>query len=318
MIYRCCLIGYGRIGKLHYNNIVKNASLSMDYIVETENMIPHLQKELDNIHFSSNLTDLLENHNIDLVFVCSPTDKHHEHIMVSLNNDKHVFCEKPLSNHESHIKECYEKAKEKNLILLCAYNRRFDPKIIELKDNLSSIGKIMQVNTLSRDYPYPSVSFLKTSTGIYKDCAIHDIDYVCWLLNDKPITVYTTGNIIKPYDEGLGELDNVILAMEFSDGKLANIQLSRISQNYDQRAYIFGETGSLEMNNPYHNNDNPISFPQRYKNAYLNELNHFIQCIEGTDNIKVTLNDCLNSHYIVNACELSYQSGTKISVKYDN
>jgi len=318
MVYSCCLIGFGRVGKLHYDNIVKHASLSLDYLVELEDVIPQLQDKISDVQLSSDLESILDNQSIDLVFICSPTDNHYEHIMISLDKGKHVFCEKPLSDHEPHIKECYEKAKEKELILLCAFNRRFDPKLITLYDSISSIGKVMQVTTLSRDYPYPLVSFLKTSKGIYKDCAIHDIDYVCWLLNDKPITVYTTGTIVKSYDEGVGELDNVILVMEFADGKMANIQLSRISQNYDQRAYIFGEKGVLEMTNPYHNNENPISFPQRYSESYSNELEHFIQCVEGHEIVKITQNDCLNVYHIVNACELSYQTGTKISVKYSN
>ena len=57
-------------------------------------------------------------------------------------------------------------------------------------------------------------------------------------------------------------MDNVLLIMEFADGKMANIQLSRLSQNYDQRTFVFGKKGCLEMKNPYKDNSNPISFPE--------------------------------------------------------
>ena len=318
MVYNCCLIGYGRVGRLHYTHLVNHPNISLEVIVETPDILSVLDKDITNISLESDIEKALTNNSIDIVFVCSPTELHYEHIMLVFKHNKHVFCEKPLSDKIEHIEECYNVASEKNLILLCAFNRRFDPQLMNLNQNTHTIGDIMQVSTISRDYPYPLQSFLKISKGIYRDCAIHDVDYICWLLKDKPITVYTTGNIVKSYEEGMGELDNVLLIMEFADGKMANVQLSRISQNYDQRTFIFGKEGTLEMKNPYNDNSKPISFPERYYQSYGNELQHFLDCIEGKEDIRVTKDDCLNVHYIIDACEKSYQTGTKTTVKYGN
>ena len=54
--------------------------------------------------------------------------------MACLESDKHVICEKPISNIEEEIEECYNLAISKNLVLMCALNRRFDPKIMQLKE----------------------------------------------------------------------------------------------------------------------------------------------------------------------------------------
>ena len=201
MQYRCCLIGYGRVGKLHYSHLVKHPNISLDVIVEKPEILSEIKKDIKNIALESDIEIAIANKTIDIVYVCTPTVLHYEHIMLAFKHNKHVFCEKPLSDKIEHIEECYKIASEKNLTLLCAFNRRFDPDLMEINDKIHTIGDIMQISTISRDYPYPLQSFLKISKGIYRDCAIHDVDYVCWLLKDKPITVYTTGNIVKSYEE---------------------------------------------------------------------------------------------------------------------
>ena len=93
---------------------------------------------------------------LNIVIICTPTNTHFQLIQDCLNNGKHVMCEKPLANSIANISNCYDLAHTKNLVLLCALNRRFDPEIIRLKEQINSIGNIYQVTTISHDYPYPS------------------------------------------------------------------------------------------------------------------------------------------------------------------
>jgi predicted dehydrogenase len=41
--------------------------------------------------------DLLDDHRVDVIHVCSPNHLHHEHAMAALRAGKHVICEKPLA-----------------------------------------------------------------------------------------------------------------------------------------------------------------------------------------------------------------------------
>ena len=157
---------------------------------------------------------------------------------------------------------------------------------------------------------------LKLALAFFSDCAIHDIDYVNWLLDDKPINVNVTGNIVTPYNVGAGQLDNAIIIMQYSNGIIANINLSRISTNYDQRTEIYGMNGKLNMINPYTNDNDPISFQQRYKDSYNNELLHFLNVINNKEQLKINMEDCINCLQIIEACEESHKTSSKISVKY--
>jgi len=314
-----CLFGYGRIGKIHYRNIINNSLIRLKYIHEIEERIDSIQTEIPNIKVTASLEEILDDLELNICIICTPTKYHYSVIIQSLLKGKHVFCEKPLSSSEEEIKECYNLAASKNLVLLCAFNRRFDPRIIQLKNNIPSIGKIHQITTISRDFPYPTFDFLKISSGIFSDCAIHDIDYVNWLLDDKPINVYATGNVITPYRVGAGELDNAIIILYYSSGIIVNINLSRISTNYDQRTEIYGINGKLNMTNPYSefsDSNNPISFPERYNDSYINELTHFLNVIQKKETIQVTFDDCINNLRIIEACEKSFKSSSKVSIKY--
>jgi len=319
-MYNCCLFGFGRAGKIHYQNIIDNTLIKLKYIYDLEENIIDIQNKVDSIiKVTSSLDDILQDKEVTISIICTPTNLHYPLIKASLNNGKHVLCEKPLSNLEEDIIECYELANSQNLVLLCALNRRFDPDIINLKNNISTIGKIHKVMTISRDYPYPTVDYLKISSGLFSDCAIYDIDYVNWLLDDKPINVNVTGNTVTPYEIGAGELDNAIIIMQYSNGIIVNINLSRISTNYDQRTEIYGTNGKLTMKNPYKDTDlYTISFQQRYSESYKNELTHFLNVIQKKEAIKVNMDDCLNCLRIVEACEESFKTSSRISVKYDD
>ena len=152
---------------------------------------------------------------------------------------------------------------------------------------------------------------------------MHDIDYINWILDDRPISIYATGKKIQPEEIGAGELDTAVIVMEYANKTIATLNLSRISTNYDQRIEIYGADGDLCINNPYANtnmtanSNTPISFPERYATSYQNELIHFLNVIQKTERIKVTQYDCLNCFHIIKACELSISKSAKVNIKYN-
>ena len=62
---------------------------------------------------------------------------------------------------------------------------------------LDEAGKIHQINTISRDFPYPSYNYLKISSGIFSDCAVHDIDFINWILELRKREYYQKPSTIR-------------------------------------------------------------------------------------------------------------------------
>lgn len=50
---------------------------------------------------------------VNVVFIASPTWTHEDIVVNSLNNNKHVYCEKPIAENIIDTKKCYETAKAK-------------------------------------------------------------------------------------------------------------------------------------------------------------------------------------------------------------
>ena len=323
----CCLIGFGRIGQIHYKNIIDGHNRNywnLLYIIESEKEVQRVNEILQDkkITVTTSLDKVLNDPKINCIFICSPTHMHYSHIMKCLQHGKHVFCEKPIDENIENIKKCYDFAKSKHLHLLCAYNRRFDNKISMLKTNIHSIGDINQIISVTRDYPYPNVNFLKASSGLFNDCALHDIDYINWILDDKPVTVYASAKSSKPSEISGDQLDDSCIIMEYSNKIRAFIYCSRISKTYDQRIEIFGDKGNLTVENPYGNINlftqygRNISFDRRYEQSYINELSYFYNVLTNKEPMLITKEECINNLIIIKACEESYRTEKKVLINY--
>jgi len=75
--------------------------------------------------------------------------------------------------------------------------------------------------------------------GIFHDCAVHDIDTICWVIGDYPTSVYTVAHAHIGVINSLNDVDTVVISMKFRDGTLATIDLSRFAAyGYDQRLEV--------------------------------------------------------------------------------
>jgi inositol oxygenase len=323
MVNKVALFGYGRAGKIHFNNLLNHSNFKLSYVIELLDISDILEKINPNIkyiNFNNNkkLQEIINDKEIKAFIIASPTSTHYELVKLGLNNNKHIFVEKPLTDNYEEINECFELSKKNNLILFVGYNRRFDPTLMKIKEQVDNndVGKINYVLTISRDYPYPTQEYLHISSGIFHDCATHDIDYVNWILKDKPISVYVSApnNNTNNNNTNNYNLDYVTINLKYSLGTIVCINLSRISSSYDQRCEFYGEKGEI-LNNSF--NPNKIeSFPERYCEAFYKELDFFYNCINNGTKVSITKEDCMNNHLISEACQESFDKNSIITIKY--
>jgi len=305
------VLGYGRAGKIHAANVSNKEGLSLKYVYDTQQLSPELPSGAT---FTTDLQQVLSDQEVLAVFVCTPTSTHHELVKLALEHKKHVFCEKPLADTVDEIDECFNLAEENGRVLLCGYNRRFDPSLVKLKDEIASVGRIYQVLTIARDYPYPPRSYLEVSGGIFHDCAVHDIDLINWVLDSRPVSVSVLGNVLIDPAVGAGELDNTCLLLEYPGGVIGTVNLSRIANSYDQRVSVFGLQGVAEITNS--ESQQPMSFADRYQLSYVAELDHFWNAIHSKEPLRMPRRACTDLVHIVEACEQAHNSKQKASISY--
>ncbi|XP_038074857.1 myo-inositol 2-dehydrogenase-like [Patiria miniata] len=336
------IFGLGRAGAIHFGNLVRNPRATIRYVVEESRdradqvmsrwLFDHVEEGCQ-VLTAAEAKKVYEDHSLDAVIVCTFTHTHEEIVKKALAAGKAVFCEKPITTQLSATKSCYDLAEKQRKMLYCAFNRRYDPSIRHLQERVrnGAVGQVQSIKTCSRDSPFPPLAYFKISGGMFHDCAVHDIDVICWILGQFPDVVYAQGHCFHQELSGMDDVDQVAITMKFPSGTIASIDLNRESSyGYDQRIEVFGSGGMLETRNYSHQvnvvghlgnqgasaEPLPHSFPQRYAEAYANELDYFIDYQLGLDpHIEVSRKDTVMATIIAEACEQSYRRGTPINIK---
>lgn len=219
------LFGLGRAGTIHLNNLLANREVKIKYIVDGDTVrCESVQRRLNLSEVTFLLPEeadrLYHDTEVNAVMVATPTYTHEEYITKSLEAGKAVFTEKPVSEDAQAVDRVYQLAAKMNLPLFCAFNRRFDPSMSDVRHRIQNgqLGQVQQIKLTSRDSPLPSVAYLKISGGIFHDCMVHDIDLMTFILGEYPVQVFTLANALTPEIAQLDDHDNVVSTFKFASG----------------------------------------------------------------------------------------------------
>ena len=129
-ILKIGVVGCGRIGKLHIHNLL-NSVPGVQVVAAADPMLDKsgarewlAERKITNV--STDFMDVINNPEVDVVFVCSSTDTHCDVSMAAVQAGKHVFCEKPIDYDIDKIKKLLALVEEKGVKFQVGFNRRFD------------------------------------------------------------------------------------------------------------------------------------------------------------------------------------------------
>ncbi|MFP7471274.1 Gfo/Idh/MocA family oxidoreductase [Niallia taxi] len=105
------------------------------------------------IHYTTNLTEIMNDAEIQLIVVNTAVESHFEYAKMALEHNKHVLVEKPFMLTKEEAEEIFALAKEKGLIAQCYQNRRYDSDFLTAKKVLES-GKLGDLLEVEMHYDY--------------------------------------------------------------------------------------------------------------------------------------------------------------------
>jgi len=292
------VIGAGRIGKLHIEHLAQSipgVELIAICSLDTPN-VESLAGQFNVPKVTTHYDTLLADPQIDAVLVASSTDTHVEISQAAAKAGKHVFCEKPISLDLEQIDETLAIVEKAGVKFQVGFNRRFDASFARIREAVASgeIGEPHIMRITSRDPSPPPIEYVKVSGGIFLDMTIHDFDMARYLIGDEVVEVYATGGVrVDPKIGEVGDIDTTVITLRFQNGVIATIDNSREAvYGYDQRVEVFGSKGMVTAANPptntvtfsgsegSHAASPPYFFVERYKAAFLSELQAFFACIQ--------------------------------------
>ena len=301
---RICMIGAGRVGKNHSRaiahhipggNIVALVEPVVNVRQETavefgiENQFATLETALDKIPF-------------DAVVITTPTPTHLPLAALSAENKKHVFLEKPMALNLQECDAITNVANQNGVFLQLGFMRRFDPEFVAAAQRIEAgeIGQPMMIksNTHGPGLPPPWARDLKTSNGMLAEVNSHDWDTTRWLMGSNYIRVYAEVANFKGAANHVDVphfYDNALVNLKFENGGLGLISgVCPCGYGYDARVEIVGDRGIMQIGELQGqsvvvctNRDqgliSPIfrTWPERFEWGYINELEHFVTCIQN-------------------------------------
>lgn len=310
-------VGVGRMGCIRLRAARKNTGCKIKYIIDIfqrEKAIS-LAKKYD-AEYKETLEEALSSGGLDAVWVSTGTSDHFETITKCLREKIPVATEKPVAETPEKIAELFDMAG--TVPLFCSFQRRFDNSYVELVENITKIGKLHSGNVVFRDHPIPSKEFLLTGGDVFVDLTVHDIDYTRFATKQEPNFVwaksFTFDSILRYH--GVKEAAKFVL-IHPSDLSVT-MDISRIScYGYDNRLEFSGELGCLNVKNPHRSTLETFtssgitkdvfdySFPERFQNAFEDEVEHFLNIITKDQLCRVTRLDCIRSLQIALAASRS-------------
>ncbi|EOR27628.1 oxidoreductase, Gfo/Idh/MocA family protein [Clostridium sartagoforme AAU1] len=178
------IIGLGNICEKAYLPVITaKEGVELVFCTRNKEKLDSLSKKY-RINESVSSVDDLINMNIDAAFVHTATESHVEIIEKLLNNNIHVYVDKPISyNYEESLRIC-KLAKDVNKILMVGFNRRFAPMYSDLK-NYGTPSVIKLEKNRVNSPKSPEVFVL--------DDFIHVIDTLRFLMDDDIENIIVNG-----------------------------------------------------------------------------------------------------------------------------
>jgi len=324
------IIGAGRIGKLHADNLLSRVDGARLKAI-TDPFLDEDWAASRNIPLTGkDHRILLDDPEIDAILIGSPSAEHAPQMIECAEAGKHIFCEKPIALDPEIIRNALAEVDKSGVKLQVGFNRRFDPNFAAVQQQVASgaLGDPHIIRITSRDPAPPPAEYVAGSGGMFLDMTIHDFDMARFLSSSEVTEVHAYGAVLVDPEIGkAGDIDTAVISLKFANGALGIIENSRKAvYGYDQRVEVFGAKGTamadnntptsmIVLNESGTIRDKPLYFfLERYKTAFVAEMQSFVDAIREDKPTLVSGKDGLVPVLIAMAAKESLKTGKPVQV----
>lgn len=205
------------------------------------------------ICFTSDLDQVMEDDEVNLIVVNTPNPFHTEYSLMALAHGKHVLCEKPFAQSLEEAQQVLEFAKQKRLLAMPNQNRRFDADMRTVRKVIAS-GKLGEIVEFESHYDYfDSQRALSKMFAWIEGIGIHPIDQVIDLFGIPQRVSYDCRSIDFP-----GQADTYWdIDLFYAHGMKAIVKTSMYIKLDYPRFIVHGKKGSFLMPSLGHQSSAP-------------------------------------------------------------
>ena len=327
---KAAVIGMGKMGMLHAGILNSLDNVKVTAIADTEKFVLNfIEKNTSDIKGYTNYVKMLEQSDLDLVYIATPVNLHIKIAQECAKRNLHFFVEKPLGRTSKECDLICNLMKDHKVINMVGFYLRYSDTFRKARELLEkeTIGQIKNVkcsifqSTVLHKGSGWRAKKEQSGGGVLIDLGVHLIDLLLWYFGKiKSVKGFTESHHIRDIE------DSVQASLLFDNGINCSFEASWNVKNYrlqETTLEIEGSLGKIKVNEDYvkidynagqKNNENSIFYRQTLYNGvpvdiggpeYTNEDVNFIKSIQSGKESELDVFSSRNVHNVVDAI---YQS----------
>jgi predicted dehydrogenase len=195
--------------------------------------------------------ELVQNPEVDVIYIATPHSHHYEHMKLCLNKGKAVLCEKAFTINAQQAKEVIELARATNVFLMEAFWTRFLPHYQKMKEMVQE-GKVGTIQYLYGEFGFkptppapPRLIDPQLGGGSLLDIGVYPVFMALDVLG-RPDTLDAS---MTPAETGVDQ--QCAIRFHYKNGAIAHL-FSTFSTNLASGADIGGTDGRIRFTHRFH------------------------------------------------------------------
>jgi len=321
--------GFGSIGRRHLTNLI--ALRKSDTFVHSTGLGVIPKEGLGDVRVLKNLDEALACRP-DAIVVANPTSLHLDVALRAVQAGCHLFVEKPISNKIEGVDVLAKELDARKLACVVGFQYRFHPTLQKVKGWIDQgvIGRVVSAQAHWGEYlpDWHSWEDYRVSYSARNDLGggviltlCHPFDYLCWILGEVE-SVFAVGGHVSKLD--LDVEDTVQVTLRFKSGVVGGVHLDYVQRPPRHTLSLVGQDGTIEWDghsgiarvyDASHRTWDEAAPPPGFERntMFLEEMTHFLNCIQGKEQPICTLEDGERALKIALAAKRSIVDGLPVS-----
>lgn len=325
---RIAVIGAGAWGMNHVRAVASDSSCELVAIVDPEPTAR--QRAHAFVHHANVLADsdaVLDSREVDAVIIATPSRLHASLAIRALDAGKHVLVEKPLALDLASASSVAEAAQQSSAIAMVGHLMVFHPVLERVRELLCApdSGPLSYVHSVRANH-----GRCRADESVLWSLGPHELSMLEFLLGTQPVRVAAHGrSVVHP-----GIVDVVFATLEYAQGQLAELHLSRVHPRKQRMLELVCEYRSIRFDDVAQDKvaiyDRPAGGPASFTrfDEYLTlrqgdvflpnlvmeeplrrQLTHFVLCIREQRQPLTSIASSIEVVRILAAIQRSVESG---------
>jgi predicted dehydrogenase len=235
--------------------------------------------------------ELVNDPEVDVVYIATPHSHHFEHALLCLNHRKAVLCEKAFAINAKEVALMIEIARRNNTFLMEAFWTRFQPSFLKVLEIIRS-GELGALKMIHSDFafnaeynPEKRLYNVNLGGGSLLDIGIYPV-FMSLMAFGKPAEIKTLATFCPT-----GVEESIMMAFKYPGGEIASLVSSFASYSSTQTEFSF-ENGFVRLNRRFYTpttltywknweDEKIIEFEKGAGFGYELEATHVMDCLDA-------------------------------------